>query len=455
MAPGASLRYEYVVTRIILTMLLATTAAAALASAEIAYPKNWPQWRGPLATGEAPLGDPPVEWDAESGKNIRWKQALPGEGHATPVLWGDRLFLTAAIPEGDPLPEPKWSGAPGAHDNRPITHRYRFVVIAIDRKDGKILWAQTVREEVPHEGGHDTGTLASASPVTDGKRVYAFFGSRGLYALDAADGTVAWSVDLGRMDTKHGHGEGSSPVLRDGVLVVNWDHEGASFVAAFEADSGMEKWRQPRDEVTSWATPIALSHDGRTQAIVPGTGKLRAYDLETGEVIWECGGLSNNIVASPVTGDGIVIAGSSYQKQAMLAIQLDGARGDITGTKNVLWRRISRTPYVPSPLLYRGQVYFFVHYQPILVRADLETGEETAGPFRLDGVRSVYASPVAAAGRIYITDLEGTTLVLSADPEPKVLGLNRIGEAVSASAAVAGNTMYLRGEKHLYCVGER
>lgn len=413
---------------------------------------SWPQWRGPLATGEGPNADPPIEWDAETGKNVAWKTAIPGKGHSTPVIWGDRIFLTTAIPVGEPLKEPKYSGRPGAHDNLPITHRQRFAVICLDRNSGEILWQETVREGLPHEGGHDSGSLASASPITDGERVYAFFGSQGLFALDAENGEVRWKTDFGRMHTKHGHGEGSSPILNSGILAVTWDHEAESFVAAFEAETGKEIWRAERNEVTSWATPIVVEHDGKRQLIVPGTTALRAYDLESGEVIWECGGLSNNVVASPIAADGIVVAGSSYEKQAMLAIRLDGAKGDITGTENVLWRRIRRTPYVPSPLLYDGSVFFFAHYQPILTRVDLKTGEETAGPFRLEGMQSLYASPVAASGRIYLTDLAGNTLVLTLDPEPKILGVNVLGEGVSASAAMVGGQLFLRGERHLYCL---
>lgn len=415
----------------------------------------WPQWRGPLSTGEGPQADPPVEWDAESGKNILWKASIPGKGHSTPVVWGDCVFLTAAVPVGEPLKEPKWSGVPGAHDNLPITHKQRFVVIAVNRKDGEILWQQTVREELPHEGGHDSGTLASASPATDGERVYAFFGSRGLHCLNVESGDLIWKVDLGRMQTKHGHGEGSSPVLHKGILAVNWDHEGDSFVAAFDAKTGKERWRAARNEVTSWATPIVVEHGGHSQLIVPGTEKLRAYNLEDGTVIWECGGLSNNIVASPVAADGMVFVGSSYEKQAMLAIRLAGAAGEITGSKQVVWRRIRRTPYVPSPLLYQGALFFFAHYQPVLVRADAETGNETAGPFRLEGMQSLYASPVAAAGRVYITDLAGQTLVLSNEPEPQMLAVNGLGESISASAALAGKELFLRGDEHLFCIGEK
>jgi len=195
----------------------------------------WPQWRGPLATGVAPQADPPVEWSET--ENVRWKTELPGEGHSTPIVWDDRIFLTAAVPTGPPL-APRYSGRPGAHDNAPITRRHQFVVLALRRNDGEILWRRTVRETVPHEGGHRTASHASNSPVTDGERVYAFFGLQGLYCLDAEEGEVLWSRDFGRMHTKHGHGEGASPALHGETLIVNWDHEGQSFIAALDKRSG-------------------------------------------------------------------------------------------------------------------------------------------------------------------------------------------------------------------------
>ncbi|MCH7725611.1 MAG: PQQ-like beta-propeller repeat protein [Planctomycetes bacterium] len=433
-----------------LAALIAFCLISLSAAADGAGPDYWPQWRGPLGTGVAPGGNPPVEWSEE--KNIRWKTPLPGKGHSTPIVWGDRIFLTTAIPFGEKL-KPRYSGAPGAHDNVPVNHRHKFVVLAVNRKDGKILWRKTVHEGLPHEGGHYSGSLASASPVTDGERLFAYFGSHGLFCL-SFDGEVQWSVDLGKMNTKHGHGEGSSPALYGDTLVVNWDHEGQSFVAALDKRTGKQRWKVERKEVTSWATPIIIQHDGKPQVIVPGTHRLRAYDLVTGDVIWECGGLSANIVATPVAGDGMLFVGSSYEKRALLGIRLAGAKGDITDTKNVAWTMNQRTPYVPSPLLYDGSLYFLRHYQGILTRVNAKTGEEPTGPFRLGVVRNAYASPVAAAGRIYITDLEGTTLVLSNDPEPKPLAANKLDDGFSASAAIVGREIFLRGVKHLYCIAE-
>ena len=451
-----------IIRRILFSIVIAVMVTQATWSAEsagLSAAKNeagldvrhqWPQWRGPLSTGVAPHGKPPVEWS--ESKNIRWKLALPGKGYSTPVIWGDRIFLTTAVPYGDAF-EPKLDSAPGAHDGMPVTHHHRFVVLAVSRREGKIIWQRTVHKELPHEGGHYTASLASSSPVTDGEHLFAFFGSRGLYCLDM-DGELLWKTDLGTMQTLHAHGEGSSPALHGDTLIINWDHEGQSFVVAFDKRTGKQRWKVERDEVTSWATPIVVEHGGKPQVIISGTTRVRSYDLATGRVIWECGGLSRNVVASPVAGDGMVYAASSYDKQAMLAIRLDGAIGDITGTDRVVWTRTRRTPYVPSPLLYGDSLYFLRHYQGILSRVNAKTGEEQYGPFRLNGIRNVYASPVAAADRVYITDRDGTTLVISHGDMPSVLALNQLNDSFSASAAIVGNEFFLRGQKYLYCIAQ-
>jgi len=436
----------------VICVLLAATAAAAENAGDRAVLGNWPQWRGPLGTGVAPEANPPLEWSDRDSHNIRWKTELPGRGHSTPIVWGDRLFVTAAIPVGKALP-PRYSQAPGAHDNAPVTHRQKFVVIAIDRSTGKIVWQRSMRELLPHEGHHETASFASSSPVTDGECVYAFFGSYGLYCLDF-EGKEIWRAEFGLMQPLHGHGEGSSPALFGDTLIINCDHEGGSFVVALDKRTGKQRWKVARDEVTSWSSPIVVEHAGRPQVIVNGTHRMRGYDLETGKILWECGGLSSNIVASPVHSEGMVFAGSSYEKRALLALRLEGAAGDITGTDHVAWSRNHGTPYVPSPLLYGDALYFLGHYQGVLSRVNAATGKDQPGPFRLAGIQDVYSSPVAAANRIYITDRDGTTLVLSHEAKPKVLAENRIDDRVNASASIAGRELFLRGERWLFCIAE-
>ncbi len=434
----------------LLAGFLVAKSAFAQGGASADAVRNWGAWRGPLGTGAAPDADPPIEWNEE--KNVRWKTPLPGLGHSSPVVWGDRIFLTSAIPIGPELPA-RHSKAPGAHDNLPVTHQQQFVVLAVDRQDGSIAWQKPVHEELPHEGWHYTASAASISPVTDGERVFASFGSYGLYCLDV-DGNVVWQKQLGKMQVKHGHGEASTPALYGDTLIVNWDQERDSFIVALDKATGEPRWRVLRDEETSWASPIVIEHKGRPQVVVSGTNRLRGYELDTGRVVWECGGLSSNIVASPVYDAGMVFAGSSYETRALLAINLNGARGDVTGTKQVVWSRRERTPYVPSPLLYEGGLYFLYHYQGVLSRVTARTGEEPTGPFRLTGITDVYSSPVAAAGRLYFTDREGTTLVMSSGERPQSLAFNRLDDQFSASAALVGREMFLRGERFLYCLAE-
>ena len=412
---------------------------------------SWPQWRGPLATGVSPSANPPVHWSET--ENVRWKIPLPGKGHSSPIVFGDSVFLTAAVPVGEPQ-EPVYDNAPGSHDNVGVTQRHQFAVLAVSRREGKVLWKRVVREEFPHEGGHNTGSLASNSPITDGEHVFAFFGSRGLYCLDLK-GELIWQKDLGRMQTLHGHGEGSSPVLHGDTLIVCWDHEGDSALYAFDKRTGKERWKIARDEKTSWSTPLVVEHEGKPQVIISATKRVRSYDLANGALLWECAGLSRNVVSSPVAGRGMVFAGKSYDWQAMLAIRLAGAKGDITDTPNLAWKLTRLTPYVSSPLLYDDTLYFLRHNQNILSRLEPESGKPRGEPLRLEGIRDfIFASPVGAAGRIYITSRDGVTVVLKHDRENAPLALNRLDDVFSASPALAGRELYLRGERFLYCIAE-
>jgi outer membrane protein assembly factor BamB len=404
-----------------------------------------------LGTGVAPHANPPVEWS--EAKNVRWKIALPGKGHSTPIVWGHRVFITTAAPYGEALPA-KYSGAPGGHDEAPITHRHRFMLLAVDRRDGKILWDRTLREELPHQGGHHTASLASGSPVTDGEHVFAFFGSWGLHCVDL-NGELRWQTDLGQLNILHGHGEGSSPALYGDTLIVNWDHEGDSFVVAFDKRTGKQRWKTARGRGSSWTTPIVVEHGGKAQVILSGSQRVYAYDLATGKVLWHCGGLSvENVVSSPVAGHGMVFAGSTYDQPGMLAIRLEGAAGDITGTKQVVWHRRQGASYVPSPLLYGEALYFHYHYQGMLTRVNARTGEEQPGAIRLPGIYNVYASPVAAAGHVYVTARDGVVAVLKDGPSPGVIAQNRLDDHFSASPALAGSQLFLRGERFLFCIAE-
>jgi len=283
---------------LVLAGLLAVTGSGRAANDQPATPslRFWQQWRGPLANGVAPLANPPTEWSER--KNIRWKIELSGKGHSSPIVFGDRVYVTAAAPVGKEQ-KPVHDSAPGVHDSVPVTHTNQYMVIALSRTDGRVLWKKVVREGWPHEGGHETGSPASNSPITDGGFLYAFFGSRGLYCLDT-NGTVKWQADLGKMQTLHAHGEGSSPALYGDTLIVNWDHEGASFLYAFDKLTGKQRWKVARDEKTSWSTPLVVESEGKPQVVISATKRVRGYDLANGALIWECPGLTDNVVSSPV-----------------------------------------------------------------------------------------------------------------------------------------------------------
>ncbi|HEY0548345.1 MAG TPA: PQQ-binding-like beta-propeller repeat protein [Verrucomicrobiae bacterium] len=444
---------EWTHTVLMLSAILLACPARAETNTSPADPfRYWSQWRGPLANGVAPHANPPTVWSET--KNVRWKIALPGKGHSSPIVFGDRVYVMAAAPVGE-AQKAVHDSAPGVHDSVPVTRRHQYVVMAVGRADGHVLWKKVVREEWPHEGGHDTGSPASNSPITDGEFLYAFFGSRGLYCLDT-NGLVKWQKDLGKMQTLHAHGEGSSPVLHGDMLIVNWDHEGKSFLYAFDKRTGRQLWKTARDEKTSWSTPLIVEQDGKTQIIVSATKRVRGYDLATGQQLWECAGLTDNVVSSPVYWRGILIAGNSYYSQAMVAIRLAGAKGDISDATNVVWRLNRLTPYVSSPLLYDDTLYHIRHNQNILVRIDPATGEFRGEPLRLDGIRDfIFSSPVGASGRIYITGRDGTTVVLHHDKENATLAVNHLEDSFSASAALVDKELYLRGEKFLYCIAEK
>ena len=413
---------------------------------------NWPSWRGVTGNGVAPdSSNPPKEWSEE--KNIFWKIKLPGLGHSTPVIWQDKIFFTSAIPFGEVTEPPIYDNAPGSHDNSPVAQMHKFVVLCIDKKTGETIWSTKCNELFPHEGGHKSGSLASASPVTDGKQVIAYFGSHGLYSIDCQSGKIIWKRDLGKMATKHGHGEGSSPVLKGNTIIINWDHEKESAIYAIDKNTGKNIWKVDRKEVTSWSTPIIVKSGEKNQVIVSSTQRIRGYDMNNGKVIWECSGMSNNVVASPVSENEKVYLGCSYDKRAMIAIDIKEAKGDITDTDHVMWSTNKRTPYVPSPLLYKGTLYYLSHYQGILSVTHAESGKTKAGPFRISALRDIYSSPIGAGDHVYITSREGLTIVLSHNDEPEPVAFNKLDDSFSASAAISGNQIFLRGEKFLYCIG--
>ena len=463
-------------------LMLAAAASAFGADGDSAA--HWPQWRGPLANGVAPQGNPPTTWSET--ENVKWKVKLPGKGTGTPIIWGNQIFIQAAIATGKknepaadkpaaanfspnvfgqtqtpaapatPPPgegqRPRRPGGGGGGGEKP-TEVHQFVLLSIDRATGKTQWQKTVREEVPHEGHHRDHGFASYSPVTDGQRIYSWFGSRGLHCYDLK-GELQWEKEFGKQRTAAGFGEGNSPALHGNTLVVNWDHEGEDFIAAFDKTTGKELWRNPRDEKTTWTTPLILERDGKAQVIVCASQRIRSYDLATGKQLWECGGMTANVIPTPVSDFGMLYAMSGFRGNSLLAIKL-GRTGDLTDSDAIAWKHGKSTPYVPSPLLYGDKLYFFAGNNATLSCFDAKTGVALMDAERLEGPSGFYASPVGASGRVYLAGRNGTSLVLKNSGKLEILATNKLDEKFDASPAVVGRELFLRGHENLYCLAEK
>ena len=425
--------------------------------------RYWGQWRGPEANGVGRYADPPLTWS--EAEHVAWKVEVPGRGSASPIVWGDKVFLLTAVPIGDPVPlaapqisrrqpPPERRGGRGGRGPQEV-RLHRFMVMAFDRETGAVAWERVAREELPHEGYQQpNGSYASGSAVTDGKRLYAFFGSWGLYAYDM-DGEPQWEVDLGTRFMRNAFGEGTTPALHGDTLVVTWDHIGGeSFVAALDARSGEERWRAHRDEIDTWATPLVVEHDGRAQVITPAMNQVYSYDLKTGDTVWRSRGTTMNAIPSPVHAGGIVYVTSGYRGNNLQAIRLADARGDIAGTGAIVWELNRDTPYVPSPLLYDDALYLLKSNDGILSAFDPATGEPHYALQRLQGIPNVFASPVGAAGRVYITGRDGATLVIRQGDRYEVLAVNRLDDGFDASPALVDDELYLRGYRHLYKIAD-
>lgn len=442
------------------TKLGALLLAAALgAAAETVLTQDpWPRWRGPFDNGVA-RGDAPLEWG--DGKNIAWKVAIPGRGFSTPVIWGDRMFLTTAIPaktEAAPAPAGERQGRPGggggAGGGAASGIEHKFVVMALDRSTGKTLWESVAIVATPHEGYHRKyGSFASNSPVTDGKYVWAFFGSRGIYCYDL-EGKLVWKKNYRPLQMRNQFGEGTAAVLAEDRLILNFDDETDSFIVALDKTTGEELWRMARDEPSSWAPPKLIEHDGVKQIIVSATKKVRSYDPKTGKLLWECGGLGTNVIPAPVMDDGRLFVMSGHREPNLLAIKL-GGKGDLTGTDAVLWNNQRGNAYTASPVLADGKLYF-VTDSGLLTCLDAATGKPHYAQVRLPKPYNFKASPVAANGKLYLATEQGDVVVVKMGETFEVLATNTLTDQFFiASPVVADGSLYLRSLENLYCIRQQ
>jgi outer membrane protein assembly factor BamB len=417
---------------------------------------DWPAWRGPDNDGMA-RGDAPLHWS--DTEHIKWKAEIPGRGHSSPVIWGDKVFVTTSVPTGavpaampDAAPPTPGRGGRG-FGNRAPQPEQKLILMALDRKTGKLLWQQVAKVATPHEGYHPTyGSFASNSPVTDGKHVVAFFGSRGVYCYDM-DGKKIWEKDFGiQLRMFNTFGEGAWPFLEGLKLLLLFDNEVDSFLVALDVATGKELWRTPRpDGNTNWSGPVVITVDGKKQVVVSATKKVHAYDLETGRPIWEVAGLGQNTIPAPVAGDGMVFVMSGYRNPNLLAVKL-GREGDLTGTDAIVWQNQKGNSYTASPVLHDGKLYV-VTDSGMLSCFDAKTGKAFYQQQRLPKPYNFKASPVGVNGKLYLATEEGDVVIVKMGETYEVLATNTLeGQMFIGTPAVVDGEIYLRGQNTLFCI---
>jgi outer membrane protein assembly factor BamB len=429
-------------------------AAAAVAVASVgARAANWPQWRGPGGQGISIEQQIPLEWS--STRNVAWKTPVAGQGHSQPIVWDNRVFLTSDI-EGAPAvghkaPEHRIEGEIFKHpDSVGSDKRHRLNVLAFDLVTGKQLWERTAYDGTVFDDRHKRSSYAAATPVTDGTRVYAYFGPEGVYAYDF-QGNLVWKTSVGQFPLL-GMGTGTSPLLHQNLLIIQRDENAGenSFIAALDTATGKEVWRTRRTVEASWSTPALVDADGRTELVTNGNQLIVGYDPATGRELWRAKGVESNAIHTPLVGRGLVIATAGFPAKRVIAIR-PGGSGDITGTDRIAWQYDKGTAYVVSPILYGDYVYL-VSDKGILTCLDAKTGEVKYEGGRVPVPASFMASPVAVRDRLLLTSIDGDTYVIRAGPTHEVIGTNAIGEPVYASLAVSQGRILVRGASHLFCI---
>lgn len=446
----AGARTSLWLTSRLLVSLFVVFVPPAVATEPDAFALNWHQWRGPTANGcAAPGARPPVQ--LQGAEKAKWTVELPGEGASTPIVWDNQVFVLSAERTDRPAETPVVVH-PDAKTQPPNVY-YRFLVTSVDRQDGRVLWQKVATEQVPHEGKHTTHTYAAASPTTDGERLYVSFSSRGLYCFSLT-GDLLWQRDLGDMRTRFAWGEAVTPALAGNLLIVNWDAEEGSFITALDKFTGEEVWRKDRPgELTSWNTPLITEVSGRWQAIVNGSGMVRAYDVQTGDVIWECGGQTTNAIPTALRVDDTIVCMSGYRSAASFGIPVDAA-GNITGSAAIRWSYPQGTPYVPSPSASGERLYFTAQTTDILTVLNAKTGQPLQDRLRLNGLGNCYASPLVAHGHVYFVGREGGVVVIRDEAPFATVSSTRLDGNFDASPVAVGNQLFLRSWNRLYCFEE-
>ena len=417
---------------------------------------NWPQFRGPGSLGVADNPNLPERWSTH--ENVAWKVDVAGRGWSSPVVWGERVVVTTVVSDGErELPK---KGLYFGGERREIPKdTNHWQVLCFDLKTGRELWRREAHGSPPPSGLHVKNTYASETPVTDGERLYAYFGNVGLFCYDLK-GALLWSTNWPAVKTRNGWGSAASPVLhRDRLFVVN-DNDEKSFVVALDTRTGRELWRQERDEKSNWATPFVWQNEKRTELVTCGTRRVRAYDLD-GNLLWEFGGMSSIVIPTPFVSAGLLFVGSGYvgdRVRPMFAVK-PGASGDIslkpgkTNNAFIAWYQPTAAPYNPSPLVYGRHLYVLFDFG-FLSCLDAMTGTEVYAKQRIrsEGTASFTASPWAANGKIFALSEDGDTYVFQAGPEYRLLHKNPLDEMCMATPAIAGDRLLIRTFSKLYCL---
>ena len=443
--------------RVLLTLLFAASAVAVHSQP----PAQWPGFRGPSASGVADGTTLPDRWNGVTKENVEWKIPVPGLGHSSPIVWGDRVYVTTAVSSqpGATFKPGLYGEGTASEDRSP----HRWVLTAFDRRSGAIVWERTAYEGTPREKRHIKATYANATPATDGRIVVAFFGSQGLYAFDM-NGRPLWKKDLGVLNTgaydlpEYEWGTASSPIIYKDLVIVQCDTQGESFVLAASAKTGETVWKTARKELPSWGTPtVVVPATGRPELVTNASNFVRGYDPASGEELWRVGGSSKITAPTPIAADNLIVVASGRAPERPIFVIRPGGRGDITppdgvSGPHVVWRKTGRGSYMPTPIVY-GTTLYVLGNAGLFDAYDLRSGDEIYRQ-RLQHQGSGFsASPVAADGRIYLSSEDGDIFVVRSGPTFELIGKNPMGEPLMATPALAAGRMYVRGEKHLFAIG--
>jgi outer membrane protein assembly factor BamB len=421
---------------------------------------NWPSFRGKDASGVADGQNLPDRWDGKQSTSIKWKTPIPGLAHSSPVVWGNRVYVTTAISSrgGDKFRHGLYGDGDASDDNS--SHQWKLY--ALDKNSGKVVWEKTAYEGVPREKRHIKASYANSTPATDGRYVVAFFGSQGLYAFDAG-GRLIWKKDVGRLNAgaydipSYEWGTASSPIIYKDMVIVQCDTQEGSFLLAADIKTGKSLWKTAREELPSWGTPTIYPGKAGVELITNASNFIRGYDPATGKELWKLGGSSKITAPTPIFSGDLIVVASGRRPEAPIFVIRAGARGDITLAKgetssaHVAWSKQQRGSYMPTPLIYGDHLYVLAN-QGVLDCYDLKTGQEVYRQRLPHQGGGFSGSPVAADGRIYLPSEDGDIFVVKAGPKFEVLAQNPMGELLMATPAISSGMMFVRTQHHVFAI---